>query len=141
MLFIPCAKKNIIYICSRSGEFYAYIFTVRTYYRNAFLPLPPSACINVSIIFRGGRTRLQEHEFLVHSVVFIRVLRQRTSGSFFPVRKRASKNPKLTRGNAVCLNKSERVSKVFRFLSGTTHTRASYNWRGRARYLQSEKID
>jgi len=33
----------------------------------------------------------------------------------------ALENPKPARSSAVCLNKSKRVSKVFRFLSGTSH--------------------
>lgn len=75
-------------------------------------------------LFWGSRARLQEHEFLVlggiHSCGTSIVRR----GLFFAAagnERAALENPKPARSGAVCLNKSKRVSKVFRFLSGTSH--------------------
>jgi len=75
-------------------------------------------------LFWGSRARFQEYKFLVlggiHSCGTSIVRR----GLFFPGagnERAVLENPKPIRSGAVCLNKSKRVLKVFRFLSGTSH--------------------
>jgi len=114
-----------------------YIFTVKKYYCSGI----PRARINVSIISeRAARAASRARIFGTRWNSF--ACTSTNVGVFFfpPRNERAPENPKLAPSGAVCLNKSKRVSKVFRFLSGTSHMHRTINARARA-ISDRKKID
>lgn len=129
VLFIT-TQKNVIYIfVPRRPEFCTYIFTVRKYYRSAY------KCFH----YFGAAARSFKSTNFWYSAEFIRGTSIVCRGLFFSPPVRRSKIRKPARSSAVCLNKSKRVSKVFRFLSGTSHMHRTISGVARISTISSQE--